>query len=646
MIQELEKLLGEKTFFVPCEPGTKVPLCCYVNRDFEETQSTPYRSLLEESNVAVYLGDASDGLCAIDFDADEDLEAFLAINNGIAKSLRTRGARGAQVWVRIKGSIPESMTCAHFEWRANKRLSTIAGVHPSGCEYKRLVDAPPKVVEFSEIKWPEGWPVPGADGRENELVQKYGEPWTAAKGGAPSRLNQRFFAALFVEKNRVLWDPSSSRFWEYEAKNGRWHLRTDEEVTDRAAHCTGEFVNEVAKNAGNEFSEAIRTGHVQNHSNFQRGLVSMLKGMSLERDRFKVRSGIVHTGNGVIDLTHRPYSFQEFNPDVYSRNQIPIDYRPGAECPRFINELLRPQLDDEDQRLLQCWCGQAILQRNLHQVFLILTGTPRGGKGTIARLINRMIGECNVHQLRTKHLTERFEIGLFHGRTLLYGADVPPDFLSNEGAHMIKSLTGGDLMTGEVKGSMSSFTVKGEFNLLVTCNSRLMFKIQGDAGAWARRMLWIQFEAPPTDNPVPNFDEELIECEGSGILNWMLEGASAVLDAARARQAFPVTAKQRERIQNLLSESDSVRECIRARVKRSSFPADHITSEGLFTVYLEMCEERGWQPLAQRTFLLRADEILTMELRAVKGNHFGENRGKKGWAGVVIGEGEVIDQPW
>ena len=54
----------------------------YVERPFEGTKSPAYRALFdsEPRNVAVYLGNASGGLCAIDFDAGDDLAAFLALN--------------------------------------------------------------------------------------------------------------------------------------------------------------------------------------------------------------------------------------------------------------------------------------------------------------------------------------------------------------------------------------------------------------------------------------------------------------------------------------------------------------------------------------------------------------------------------------
>src|SRR5436305_11742242 len=65
-------LLGEDVFFVPCARGTKKPLITYVERPFESTKGAPYQAIFnaEPTNIAVYLGKASGGLCAIDLDDD------------------------------------------------------------------------------------------------------------------------------------------------------------------------------------------------------------------------------------------------------------------------------------------------------------------------------------------------------------------------------------------------------------------------------------------------------------------------------------------------------------------------------------------------------------------------------------------------
>src|ERR1039458_5763896 len=161
-LQRVTALLGQDAFLVPCEWGTKKPLVTYVERPFEGTKSPAYRALFdsEPRNIAVYLGKASGGLCAIDFDADEDLATFLAANPKLTRTTRSRGSRGGMVWLRIDGEYPAACNTAHFEWRADKRLSTIAGRHPKGMDYGFVVEAAPLKVRFDEVVWPEGWELP------------------------------------------------------------------------------------------------------------------------------------------------------------------------------------------------------------------------------------------------------------------------------------------------------------------------------------------------------------------------------------------------------------------------------------------------------------------------------------------------------
>jgi len=632
------ELFGEEAFLVPCQWGTKKPVVTYVERPFEGTKSPAYRALFdsEPRNIAVYLGKASGGLCAIDVDADEDLAAFLAANPKLAGTTRSRGSRGGMIWLRIDGEYPASCNTGHFEWRADKRLSTIAGRHPKGMDYSLVVDAPPVKVRFEEVVWPEGWDLPWRLTPLQQLEREFGPALAVSEKGAV-KLNQGLIVGKLMREHDVLYDDVTGRFYRYLAETGVWAHVSEVRVRKWFGEELRRLVAEVkANNNGDARLDNLYFGITQT---LLRNLGDMLKGTAAKSDAFQKPNRVMHAANGMVDLTERPFAFKGFAKEFYSRNQSPIAYDPAAKCPRFLNELLRPALGEDDVGLLQNWCGLALLGRNIPQVMLILSGTAGGGKGTIVNIIHGIIGERNIHQLRTEHLGSRFETSFYHDKTLLCGADVEPNFLNTPAAHHLKALTGNDLMTTEHKGSSESNMLRGDFNILVTCNSRLMVKLQGDAEAWARRLLWVEFNQPKAAKPIHGFDTWLLRNEGSGILNWMLEGAVRLLAVLDSHEPFPLTAEQRERVNNLLSESDAARTFIMTGVERSAFPLDCVTSTDLFAGYLAFCDERGWTPLSQRGFEMKAKDLMVQIHRACPTNRI--NRvdhagGQRGYQGVVL----------
>jgi phage/plasmid-associated DNA primase len=642
-LQRFTALLGEGVFFVPCEWGTKKPVVTYVERPFEGTKTLAYLALFdsEPRNIAVYLGKASGGLCAIDFDVDADLAAFMAVNPKLARTTRSRGSRGGMVWLRIDGEYPASCNAGHFEWRADRRLSTIAGRHPKGMDYSFVVEAAPLKVRFDEIVWPEEWELPWRLTPLQQLERELGPALAVSDKGAV-KLNQRFIVGKLMREHDVLYDDLTGRFYRYAAENGVWSHVSEVKIRNWFDEEFRRLIGELKANSNGD-------GRLDNlyfsiTQTLLRNLGDMLKGAAARSGAFHKPNRVMHAANGMVDLTERPFAFKGFAKEFYSRNQSPIAYDAAAKCPRFLNELLRPALGEDDITLLQNWCGLALLGRNVPQVMLILSGTSGGGKGTTVNIIQGIIGERNIHQLRTEHLGSRFETSFYHDKTLLCGADVEPNFLNTPAAHHLKALTGNDLMTTEHKGSSESDMLRGDFNILVTCNSRLMVKLQGDSEAWARRLLWVEFNQPKAAKPIHGFDAWLLRHEGSGILNWMLEGAVRLLAMLDGHEPFPLTAEQRERINNLLSESDAARTFVMTGVERSPFPLDCVTSTELFAAYLAFCDERGWTPLSQRAFEMKAKDLMVQIHRACPNKHVrreGLAADQRGFQGVVLKSGDA-----
>jgi hypothetical protein len=112
-LQHIYELVGERAVLLPLPKGRKRPTAKgWQATTFEQTQEPAYQRELENAcdrggNIGVLLGPASGDLVAIDIDCDEEVDAFLkTAPPQLAGSLRTRGARGCQIWLRIVGSYP------------------------------------------------------------------------------------------------------------------------------------------------------------------------------------------------------------------------------------------------------------------------------------------------------------------------------------------------------------------------------------------------------------------------------------------------------------------------------------------------------------------------------------------------------------
>lgn len=335
--------------------------------------------------------------------------------------------------------------------------------------------------------------------------------------------------------------------------------------------------------------------------------------------------------NGMLRLNDR--ALLPFDPCYRRRNKLAVPFDPTATCPLFLDTLMRPALDPDDLDLLQRWCGLALIGENLAQRILIQTGTPGGGKGTFIRVLNGIIGQTNLASLRPHLLGERFELSRFLGKTLLYGADVPENFLNQRGASVLKSLTGGDPMTGEIKNSNESPQIVGNFNVIVTCNSRLTVHLEGDTDAWRRRLAIIDFHKSKPKHVIADLDRQILNTEASGVLNWMLEG----LDKVRADGwQLHLTTAQQGFVDNLLLESDGHTYFVREELIRAA--GQELTVTDCFAAYVEYASERGWVALSRHKFGHVIDELVARQYGLTMRHDVSDDNGKaqRGWRGLSL----------
>ncbi|MEN9574770.1 MAG: hypothetical protein RL514_2625 [Verrucomicrobiota bacterium] len=335
--------------------------------------------------------------------------------------------------------------------------------------------------------------------------------------------------------------------------------------------------------------------------------------------------------NGMLRLRDR--TLLPFSPSYRRRNKLAAPYDPAAKCPLFLDTLMRAALADDDLELLQRWCGLALIGENMAQRILILTGTAGGGKGTFVRVLTGIIGQMNLASLRPQLLGERFELGRFLGKTLLYGADVPDNFLNHRGASVLKSLTGYDPTTLEFKGSNESPSITCRFNVLATCNSRLTVHLEGDTDAWRRRLAIIEYRKPKPEKVVADLDKVILQQEAAGVLNWMLNG----LDRLRANGwQLHLNARQQAVVDNLLLESDSLAVFAREGLRRAT--SGRLTTPDGFAAYVEFCTEHGWAALPKNKFTSGIADVVVRQFGLTVRHDIPDAGGKlqRGWRGLAL----------
>jgi hypothetical protein len=113
--------------------------------------------LEKAGNIGVALGKVSDGLVSIDIDQDDRAQEFLGLNPALSDTLRTKGARGCNVWARMKGDYPPTHKLKDQsgteigEFRSDGAQTIIFGTHPSGALYSFEVEKPARQIAFSDI---------------------------------------------------------------------------------------------------------------------------------------------------------------------------------------------------------------------------------------------------------------------------------------------------------------------------------------------------------------------------------------------------------------------------------------------------------------------------------------------------------------
>ena len=465
---------------------------------------------------------------------------------------------------------------------------------------------------------PEPAPPPSARDIDAELTAKCGPAYYVTDKGVLV-INESHFVQRICRENLVLFEYDERRFYRYNTATGAWEA------------VPPGIIKELARTEWERYTLLFGEPALafKNKAALLRDLVSGIESHAGRTKVFKRLEKTIHCATGMLKINAEgEWDLLPFSPAYYARNPIPIAWDKDATCPKF-DALLAFALEPDDVSLFWRWFGSVLLTGNSAQRILLFIGEPSAGKSTIAEVVEMVIGLINCTALRTKQLHERFEIGRLFGYTLLTAKDVPGDFLEQDGAQALKTLVGHDYIPGERKGSMESVPVYGDFDCMITCNERLLVRLEGatDLGAWKRRLMVFDFQnALPEENRIDNYSQLLFAEEGRGILRAAVSGAIAHLAELKDRGNFKETIKQKARVEHLLAESESIRYFVTERVSRVRGGLG-VSTEELVTAYIDYCNDHNWRPYG----IKQAERKLPDLMMSMHGVHVGGNivRNKK-----------------
>jgi len=434
-------------------------------------------------------------------------------------------------------------------------------------------------------------------------------------------LNESYFVEYFIALNPNLrFSSPEQTFFDYDKADGLFKPVKRPLLVERILTAVFRFAEAYGEERASEARQIEKFRNVL----FAQKIVTRLEGRCFWDGLWNRADGLfIHVKNGVLEVCRETGELfhRKFSPSFNSIARIEIDYDPKATCPILQAELERRIPDPEQRELFLKAVGQILLGQNLATKILVIFGEANTGKSQIADLIVTIVGVRNCREIRLTETSGRFELGQYRSASLLKSFDCPANFLMNKNCDILKRLTGGDEVGGELKyGEQTSF--KGDKNVLLTTNFQLQIREGKDEKAIARRLIVIEWQAAPVKKRIANFAAYLLKKEGSGILNLFLGGMTKALADLREGHpdGFRTTSVNRAAVEVVMERSNSVARFVQTHIESGN--GSQLLWSEVEDAYNKFCGEKGIPPVGPKVLSREFNTAVTEQFNAFKSRKF------------------------
>ncbi|MGN7409165.1 DNA primase family protein [Sporosarcina sp. SAFN-010] len=254
-------------------------------------------------------------------------------------------------------------------------------------------------------------------------------------------------------------------------------------------------------------------------SSYEAEAVKALLREAVTVDEMNNQKDFINLTNGMLNLN--TMKLLPHSASYLSTVQIPIDFNPQAEAPKFQSFLRDITLNDAELiTVIQEFLGYILSGETKAEKAFYLFGGGANGKSVLATIITHLVGKENISSIPLAEFGQRFGLEGLINKSVNIAAEneLGGKALKTEN---FKAIVSGDVINIEVK-YRSSIAYKPHCKLVFLVNS--LPDSMDVTNGYFRKLMIIPFRRTfkPEERNV-NLTNELLE-ELSGILNWAMIG--------------------------------------------------------------------------------------------------------------------------
>ncbi len=401
--------------------------------------------------------------------------------------------------------------------------------------------------------------------------------------------------------------------------------RWGKDLTGRSIELAKDVIVRIGDEAGTqEFSDAAArlykwAAASQARPRVDAALYLAQSVLPIEPKDLDARTYLLNLPNGTLNLI--TCELMPHNKNDFLTKIAGVEFKPGEICPLWLQHL--NLIFNGDRELIDAFqqvVGYTLLQDNPEQVMFILYGSGKNGKSKTIEVLSHILGEYAINIAAETLMSKRFDTGPRSDIARISNSRLVSASEGESGSRLaeslVKSLTGGDIITVR-RLYENEIEFRPTAKIWYATNHRPI--IQGTDDAIWRRIWLIPFTVAIAEE---KRDLEIVAKllqEGSGILNWALEGLQKYRKAGRLIQPEKVKVA----VEEYRQDSDILKEFLdgwcafkeKAEMEKSD----------LYRSYADWCEQNHEKPVGSKKFAIMIRE------RGIKER---ASMGKRYWIGI------------